>query len=58
MRGGAMVHEIWLLLAILGGLNFFGPMGLIYGPMVLVFLGTLVRLFVEEERSGAPPAKA
>ena len=55
MGGGVKVHEIWLLLSILGGLNFFGPMGLIYGPMVLVFLGTFVRLFVEEERQAQPP---
>ena len=59
MGGGVKVHEIWLLLSILGGLNFFGPMGLIYGPMVLVFLGTFVRLFVEEERqSQTPPSQA
>ena len=56
MGGDVMVHEIWLLLSILGGLNFFGPMGLIYGPMVLVFLGTFVRLFVEEERQTQPSA--
>ena len=56
MGSDVRVHEIWLLLSILGGLNFFGPMGLIYGPMVLAFLGTFVRLFVEEERDTQPPA--
>ena len=49
MREGLRVHSLWLFLAILGGLNAFGPMGIIYGPMVLVFLGTFVALFIREE---------
>ncbi len=49
MRDGLRVHSLWLFLAILGGINAFGPMGIIYGPMVLVFLGTFVALFVREE---------
>ncbi len=54
MRGGLRIHSLWLLLAILGGLNAFGPMGLLYGPMVLVLLGTVLALFVREEGAGGP----
>lgn len=53
MRGSLRVHSIWLLLSILGGVNLFGAMGLLYGPMVLVFLGTFLALLVREERAEA-----
>jgi len=56
MRDGLRVHSIWLLLAILGGVNLFGAMGLLYGPMVLVFLGTFLALLVREERAEAAGA--
>ena len=46
---GLRMHPIWLLLSILGAMRAFGPIGLIYGPMVLVLLGTFVRLLVQEE---------
>src|SRR4030095_2981859 len=49
------MHPIWLLLSILGGMSVFGPLGLIYGPMVLVLLATFFALFVrDEEAKGAP----
>jgi predicted PurR-regulated permease PerM len=44
-------HPIWLLLSILGGISAFGPMGLIYGPLVLVLLTTMFALFVKEEKT-------
>jgi predicted PurR-regulated permease PerM len=44
------LHPIWLLLSVLGALAAFGPLGLIYGPMVLVLLGTVIALLVQEER--------
>ena len=47
------MHPIWLLLSILGGINAFGPMGLIYGPMVLVLLATFFGIFVREEEKAA-----
>src|SRR6185503_11306179 len=45
------MHPIWLLLSILGGMSVFGPLGLIYGPMVLVLLATFFALFVREEKA-------
>ncbi len=48
------LHPIWLLLSVLGALAAFGPMGLIYGPMVLVLLGTIIALLVKEEGGEAP----
>ena len=56
LRDGLRVQSIWLLLAILGGVNLFGAMGLLYGPMVLVFLGTFLALLVRDERAEAAGA--
>jgi len=55
MQGNLKVHSIWILLSVLGALKVFGPMGIIYGPMILALLGTFVTLFVEEERAEAAP---
>jgi len=44
------IHPIWLALSILGAVLTFGPMGLIYGPLILVLLGTVLALFVQEEQ--------
>ena len=44
------LHPIWLFLSVLGALAAFGPLGLIYGPMVLVLLGTVIALLLKEER--------
>jgi len=45
------MHPIWLLLSILGGMSVFGPLGLIYGPMVLVLLATFFAIFIREEEA-------
>ncbi len=59
MQDGLRVHSIWLLLAILGGINAFGPMGIIYGPMVLALLGTFLALLVRSESptAGGMPSR-
>jgi predicted PurR-regulated permease PerM len=51
------MHPIWLLLSILGGMSVFGPLGLIYGPMVLVLLATFFALFISEEEAKAEGAE-
>jgi predicted PurR-regulated permease PerM len=52
--GGSLhMHPIWLLLSILGAMRLFGPLGIIYGPLVLVLLGTFVALLVRAEGSRA-----
>jgi predicted PurR-regulated permease PerM len=53
MRGSLRIHSIWLMLSILGGISAFGPMGLLYGPMVLTLLGTFLAIFLREEQAEA-----
>lgn len=53
---GLRMHPVWLVLSILGAMQLFGPSGLLFGPMVLVLLGTFIRLLVQEE--GLAPAGA
>ncbi len=48
MSGQARMSTLWLFLAILGGVNAFGLMGLIYGPLVFGLLAVLLYLYEEE----------
>lgn len=58
MQGSLRIHPIWLVLAILGAVRAYGPLGILYGPMILVLLGTFVRLFVVEEAKGGGTSPA
>jgi predicted PurR-regulated permease PerM len=42
---GAHIHPFLLLLSVLGGISFFGPIGLFLGPLVLSFFLTLIEIF-------------
>ena len=48
MRDGAKVPIIFLFLAILGGINVFGVLGLLYGPMILGLVAVMLDLYAEE----------
>jgi len=48
MSGQARMSTLWLFLAILGGIDAFGLMGLIYGPLVFGLLAVLLYLYEEE----------
>jgi len=48
MSGQARMSTLWLFLAILGGIQAFGLMGLIYGPLVFGLLAVLLYLYEEE----------
>ena len=45
----AKVHPVLVLLGVLGGLNLFGFMGLILGPVILALLMTFVDIYEEEK---------
>ena len=46
----AEVHPILVLVGVLGGLNIFGPVGLILGPIILALLITFIDIYAEEQR--------
>ncbi|XPV77213.1 MAG: AI-2E family transporter [Desulfovibrio sp.] len=50
MREASGVSTFYILLAILGGINAFGPMGILYGPLVLSFVMVMLQLYSEEYR--------
>lgn len=48
MSGQARMSTLWLFLAILGGVDAFGLIGLIYGPLIFGLLAVLLFLYEEE----------
>ncbi|WP_051258203.1 AI-2E family transporter [Desulfovibrio cuneatus] len=51
MRGGANVPLLFTFLSILGGINVFGIVGLLYGPMILGLAATMLEIYGEEYHS-------
>ncbi len=48
MREGARVPVLFIFLSILGGVNVFGMLGLLYGPMILAFVAVMLNIYAEE----------
>lgn len=48
MRGGAKVPLLFLFMSILGGVNVFGMLGLLYGPMILGLVAVMIDIYAEE----------
>ena len=48
MRGGAKLPVLFLFMAILGGVNVFGMLGLLYGPMILGLVAVMLDIYAEE----------
>ena len=46
----AEVHPLLVLLGVLGGLNLFGIMGIVLGPVLLSLLIVLINIYEEEVR--------
>jgi predicted PurR-regulated permease PerM len=53
IRGGIELHGAVVFFALLGGLAYFGPVGLIAGPLVVSFFLAVVRMW---DRDDADPA--
>lgn len=48
LHGRSTLHPLFALLSVLGGVKVFGPMGILVGPMVVVFLQTLLEILNHE----------
>ncbi|KAA1261562.1 putative inner membrane protein [Rubripirellula obstinata] len=48
LQGRTTLHPLFALLSVLGGLAVFGPVGIVVGPMVVVFLQTLLEILSHE----------
>ncbi|MBI2144370.1 AI-2E family transporter [Candidatus Woesearchaeota archaeon] len=52
----AKVHPALVLLGVIGGLNFFGIIGLIVGPVIMAMLATSFDAYLKEKAQPASPA--
>ncbi len=48
LHGHSELHPLVALLSVLGGVPVFGPIGILIGPMVVVFLQTLLEILNQE----------
>ncbi len=48
MRGGAGMSTFFIFMSIIGGMNVFGMVGVLYGPVILSFAMVMLRLYSEE----------
>jgi predicted PurR-regulated permease PerM len=48
LSGQSNLHPLLALLSVLGGIQALGPIGILVGPMVVVFLQTLLKLLQRE----------
>ena len=55
-RGGAL-HPFLILLAVLGGIIFFGPIGFVLGPVILSLFKVLLELYAAHIAENAPHKK-
>ncbi len=44
-KKGVTTHPLFILFSVLGGLSFFGPIGLIFGPIILSLFLTLLDIY-------------
>ncbi|OGZ45238.1 MAG: hypothetical protein A3C84_02810 [Candidatus Ryanbacteria bacterium RIFCSPHIGHO2_02_FULL_48_12] len=42
---GTNIHPLFIILSVLGGISFFGPMGFLIGPLILSFLFSLLKIY-------------
>ncbi len=56
LHGQSNLHPLWALLSVLGGVAALGPIGILIGPMVVVFLQTLLKILQREIAAMDQPA--
>jgi predicted PurR-regulated permease PerM len=60
VKRGLHMHGAIVFFSLLGGLAFFGAIGLLLGPLIVAFFLSVVRIYERDygrphERTGAPP---
>ena len=51
MKSRIKIHPMLILLSMLGGLSFFGPMGIFFGPIVLSVTMAMIDIYKKEFRT-------
>lgn len=63
LHGQSNLHPLLALLSVIGGVTALGPIGIMLGPMLVVFLQTILKMLkqellsMEQNRSPTPAAK-
>ncbi len=50
---GMQLHPLLVLLSVLGGISFFGPAGIFFGPLSLSLLFALLSIYIDGEKTYA-----
>ncbi len=50
MAQGTKQHPLLMMLSVLGGIAFFGPVGIFLGPLAVSFFLTLIALYIESPK--------
>ncbi|QEG40555.1 AI-2E family transporter [Roseimaritima ulvae] len=58
LHGHSQLHPLLALLSVLGGVQVFGPVGILVGPMIVVFLQTLLEILHHELMKDREPETA
>ncbi|WP_152512925.1 AI-2E family transporter [Desulfovibrio sp. X2] len=48
MRGSSQMPVLFIFLAVIGGVNAYGPRGILYGPLILSFATAMIRIYGQE----------
>lgn len=48
MKGKVQLHPLIVILSVIGGVAGFGPLGLIYGPLIAVFFTSLMEVYNQQ----------
>jgi predicted PurR-regulated permease PerM len=48
MQGQAQMSTFWVFLSIIGGIKYFGPLGILYGPLVLALAMVMLGIYADE----------
>ena len=63
MQNRSKMSTFWVFLSIIGGIKFFGALGILYGPLILGFAMVMLSLYaedyqhvLEDRNEPAPPA--
>lgn len=54
VRRGIQIHQFLILLSILGGLSFFGPIGFLLGPLTMSLLFALIGIYTNIRNKNLP----
>ena len=53
IRGGLELHGAVVFFALVGGISYFGPVGLLAGPLIISFFLAVIRMWARDDDAGS-----